>query len=67
MTRNDFEVIADVMREVAPNTTWINKRQQWRDDCKALARRFKYINPNFKTVLFCEVCGFTDQELYEVN
>jgi hypothetical protein len=58
MTRNDFEVIAEVLASSAP----VNPANKvladfHRATCEAFAARLKSINPRFDRAKFLRACG----------
>jgi hypothetical protein len=66
MTKKHFEAIAQAMQATAPRIEWLNKRQQWRNDCRELSRTFVQFNPYFDRVRFLEACGINGVELEEL-
>jgi|TARA_R100001530_G_scaffold21901_1_gene17979 hypothetical protein len=70
MTKKDYEVISYAMNWSEPKIYWLNKRVQWVQDCKELAKQLhktsKYTingNKSFKTEKFLTACGLEKQEL----
>ena len=66
MTKKHFQLIARAMRDNAPNVAWINKRQQWRYDCRSLAYMGRDVNASFNFETFFDYCGFDPVELRDM-
>jgi hypothetical protein len=66
MTKKHFEAIARAMKENEPRSEWLNKRLQWRNDCRELSRVFRQFNPLFNSVRFLQACGIVGEELEEL-
>ena len=67
MTRQHFNAIAETMRENMPNENWLNKRQQWETDVRALAdmcHDASNFTPNgnraFDRDRFLKACGIVE-------
>jgi hypothetical protein len=59
MTRNDFEIIASVLRERMENAGESDKGVVI-GVCHAFADRLKLINPRFNRALFLKACGASE-------
>lgn len=68
MTRNDFELIAEVLKETKPPELKYYDRmyegavRQWIDTCVAFATRLRLVNPRFDRARFLTACGLDPQK-----
>ncbi len=73
MTKKDYELIASALASVVPRIEWLNKRQQWRYCCKALAMALHGVSrelPNgakaFQKEKFLLACGVNRDEVSDL-
>lgn len=58
MTRKDYIKLAGALKAERPGENWdANKRVQWDQDVKAIARVLESDNKLFKTDVFTAACG----------
>jgi len=60
MTKKDFEMVADVIKEMPSCSP--NLRAQKESVARSFAERFAQINPRFNLAIFAKACGL---ELYQ--
>jgi hypothetical protein len=60
MTRDDFKLLADALREVEPKTAKANSAEeiQWINTCFAIVAAFEKANPRFNASWFLSAAGF---------
>jgi hypothetical protein len=60
MTRDDFKLLADALREVEPKTAKANSAEeiQWINTCFAIVAAFEKANPRFNASWFLTAAGF---------
>lgn len=73
MSKKDYELIAAALASVAPRLEWLNKRQQWRYDCREIARALHGVSrelPNgakaFQKEKFLLACGVNREEISDL-
>lgn len=58
MTRKDFEIIAEALYTVKPGEDGLDgDKPTWESTVRALARRFRLVNPRFDSARFFKACG----------
>ncbi|HKF95160.1 MAG TPA: hypothetical protein VKB53_10030 [Gammaproteobacteria bacterium] len=60
MTRDDFKLLADALREVESKTAKANSAEeiQWINTCFAIVAAFEKANPRFNASRFLSAAGF---------
>ena len=58
MTRKDYIILAQALKERKPKKSWVNKYVQWTQDVWAIKCALAKDNPLFVPTKFLDACGY---------
>lgn len=58
MTKKHFKALAEAMKNIKPDESWLERSRQWENDLCTIAQVAEQFNPLFNRDRFYEAAGF---------